>query len=142
MSEVIWQGAVMTIFALGATFLAGPLLGSSDGAENTMLFTILVLSQKLHAFNYRSSRGTVFSMQSLKNRWLNVAFVATVALQITVVHSEFMQELFKTTALTGQEWALVVVAAFASLLIMDLVKLSIEGRLAAREAANRAASAR
>ena len=142
MSEVIWQGAVMTVFALGATFLAGPLLGSSDGAENTMLFTILVLSQKLHAFNYRSARGTVFSVQSLKNRWLNVAFVATVALQITVVHSEFMQKLFKTTALTGQEWALVVVAAFASLLIMDLVKLSIEGRLAAREAASRAANAR
>ena len=43
MTEVIWQGAVMTVFALGATFAAGPLLGSSDLAERTMLFTILVL---------------------------------------------------------------------------------------------------
>ena len=43
MTEVVWQGIVMTVFALGATFAAGPLLGSSDLAERTMLFTILVL---------------------------------------------------------------------------------------------------
>jgi len=133
MHEVIWQGAVMTIFALGATWAAGPLLGSSDIAENTMLFTILVLSQKLHAFNYRSARGTVFSMQSLQNRWLNIAFVATVALQISVVQWEPMQKIFRTTALSAQEWMLVVGSALSSLLVMDLIKIFIERRLAARE---------
>jgi len=128
MTEVLWQGAVMTIAALGATYLAGPLLGSTDGAENTMLFTILVLSQKLHAFNYRSAKGTVFSAESFKNKWLNIAFVATVALQVSVVHWPPMQALFKTTALTSTEWALVLAAAFASLLLMDVVKIVTERR--------------
>ena len=142
LSEIVWQGAVMTIFSLGATFVAGPMLGSNDVAENTMLFTILVLSQKLHAFNYRNSRGTVFSIQSFKNRWLNIAFVGTVTLQILVVHWPPMQKLFRTTALSAQEWMLVVISAFASLLVMDLVKIVIERRSAARETHDRSVEAR
>jgi P-type Ca2+ transporter type 2C len=129
MAEVVWQGLVMTVAALGATYLAGPLLGSGDGAENTMLFTILVFSQKLHAFNYRSARGTVFSAESFKNRWLNIAFVATVALQVAVVTWPPMQSIFRTTALSAQEWVFVAAAAFTSLLLMDLVKLVIERRM-------------
>ena len=139
MTEVVWQGVVMTAAALTATFLAGPLLGSGDAAENTMLFTILVFSQKLHAFNYRSARGTVFSMESLKNRWLLLAFVATVALQVSVVHWTPMQSLFKTTALSGQEWMFVVGSSLLSLLLMDLVKLAVERRRDEREMPDRAA---
>jgi len=128
MIEVTWQGVVMTFTALGATFLAGPLFGAGDAVENTMLFTILVLSQKLHAFNYRSSRGTVFSMESLKNKWLLVAFFATVALQVSVVMWPPMQKLFRTTSLNAGEWLLVAGASILSLLLMDIIKLVVERR--------------
>ena len=134
MTEVIWQGIVMTVAALGATFVAAPLLGSGDAAENTMLFTILVFSQKLHAFNYRSSRGSVFSRQSLKNHWLLLAFVATVALQVSVVHWAPMQSLFKTTALNAGEWLLVIGASLLSLFLMDIIKLTVERRSEATQA--------
>lgn len=128
MLEIAWQGLVMTACALGATIIAGQVFKSGDAAENTMLFTILVLSQMLHAFNYRSSQGSVFSAESLKNRWLLAAFAMSVTLQISVVTWSPMQRLFRTTALDPAEWVLVILASLLSLLLMDVIKLAVERR--------------
>ncbi len=124
--EVVWQGAIMTAAALGTVFLIGPAIGATDTVERTMLFCILVLSQKMHAFNYRSQTGTVFSRAAFGNRWLLLAFVGTVALQVAVVHYPPLQDLFKTTALNASQWGVVVAASLASLLGMDIIKLAIE----------------
>ena len=77
----------------------------------------------------------MFSAESFKNRWLLLAFVATVTLQVLVVHWPPLQAMFKTTALTAEEWMLVVAASFVSLLLMDMIKLAIERRLDTSSAA-------
>jgi Ca2+-transporting ATPase len=132
--EIGLQGTVMTVVALSTVFIVGPYLDSSQAAERTMLFTALVLIQKLHAFNYRSETTTVFAKSALANRWLVLAFIATIMLQVAVVYWPPFQSLFETVPLTGAEWLGVVLASLVSLALMDIVKVADARRAAQRRA--------
>jgi Ca2+-transporting ATPase len=125
--ELAWQGAVMTGVALGATFAAGPMLGSSDLAERTILFCTLVVCQMLHAFNYRTWGRSVISAEAFRNKWLLFALIPTLMLQVAVVHLPPLQALFRTTGLTVTEWFLVLAASLICTFLLDLVEAA-EGR--------------
>ena len=81
-----------------------------------MLFTILVLSQKLHAFNYRSSPWNRLLSRVVQEPLAAHRVLRNGDTPVAVVMWPPMQSLFKTTALNAGEWTLVVVAAFVSLL--------------------------
>jgi len=138
--EILVQGALMTaaglIIFLGAGKLY-PVYGDPDLAfaqVNTMLFTTMVLVQKLHAFSFLSSSKTVFSLESFRNKWLNIAFVATVALQVGLVYWEPAEELFGTVPLTGSEWLAIVGAVIVPVVLIDQAKLAFN-RYRTRKAA-------
>ena len=68
---IVWQGVAITLAGLAMWFYAEYFMPDHSPARaQTMLFTAMVLAQLLHAFSFRSATRTVFSLNSLKNRWL------------------------------------------------------------------------
>jgi Ca2+-transporting ATPase len=132
--EIFVQGALMTVAGLIVFLGAGrlyPVYGDAEMARaqmSTMLFTTMVLVQKLHAFSFLSSTRTVFSLESLRNRWLNIAFVATVGLQIGLVYFKPAEELFGTVPLTGAEWVAIVAAVILPTILIDRTKVWFTSR--------------
>ncbi len=128
--EILVQGAFMTVAGLIVFLGAGklyPVYGDEAMAQaqiSTMLFTTMVLVQKLHAFSFLSSNHTVFSLRSFRNKWLNLAFVATVALQVGIVYWEPAEDLFNTVPLTGPEWGAIVGAVIVPVILIDQAKLA------------------
>lgn len=121
--QIVWQGTVMTGAALVLGYVVAPALGASQAQARTMLFSALVLTQLLHAFDFRSERSTVFSAKSLKNKWLVGGLLGSMALQVAVVYTPGAERIFKTVPLTGADWIGVVVTALAAIAIMDATKL-------------------
>ena len=122
--EILAQGALMTVAGL-IIFIGGQHgLFPIDGFThlNTMLFTTMVLVQKIHAFSFLSESRSIFSKESLRNRWLNLAFVATVALQVGVIYWGPAQRLFKTQALGVHDWIAVVAAVLVPVILIDITK--------------------
>lgn len=123
--EILVQGALMTMAGLIIFVGAGRWFPVDSPAHvNTMLFTAMVLVQKIHAFSYLSEDRTIFSAATLRNKWLSLAFVATVALQVAVVYWEPAETLFGTAPLGPHDWAAVIVAVLAPVVLIDQVKLA------------------
>ena len=84
-----------------------------------------MLTQLLHAFNFRSETGTVFSLESLKNKWLVLGLVGSMMLQLLVVYLPGAERIFQTVPLPAEDWVAIVLTAIAAIAVMDVTKLLI-----------------
>ncbi|HHX47490.1 MAG TPA: HAD-IC family P-type ATPase, partial [Brevibacterium sp.] len=132
-TSFVSQGFFITVAALAMFYAVelgwfGPAADANEA--RTMLFTTLVLAQLLHAFSFRSLDRTVFSLESLKNKYLNMAVVGSLLLQMAVVYLPFAQKIFHTYRLTLVDWAWVLLASFVPLVINDIIKVARAKRAA------------
>ncbi|MET0996403.1 MAG: HAD-IC family P-type ATPase, partial [Mycobacterium sp.] len=93
-------------------FLPGGLVEGSDSLEiaRTAGFTTLVLAQLFNAFNSRSETSSAFR-HLFTNGWLWAAVALGVLLQITVVHTPFLQAAFGTASPDVAHWAVAIAMA-------------------------------
>jgi Ca2+-transporting ATPase len=100
--HMIWVGLLIGGLALGAQAWA-----YNRGSENwqTVAFTVLTLSQLVHAMAIRSDRDSLFTVGWLSNPSLFGAVVLTLGLQMAVVYLDPLQAVFKTNDLALEELA-------------------------------------
>ncbi len=134
--SVIRQGALITVGCL-SVFLWGQYLAPDHSYETaqTMLFTTMVLSQLVHAFDFRSRDRSVFTANSLANRWLVGAFVGSLLAHLAVLYVPALQSVFHTVPLGWQDWVAVGIAAIVPVILIDLVKISAARRRPSTQAA-------
>jgi Ca2+-transporting ATPase len=81
----------------------------NDLAEaRTMAFCTLVFSQMFHVFDCRSESHNVFEIGILKNKYLILATICSLVMQLLVVYHPFMQEIFATVPLGMVEWVTIL----------------------------------
>lgn len=123
---ILWQGAILTMGALFVYF-AGPILFSTQNFSydreifQTCVFTTLVITQLLHTFNFRFEDRGIFRKSIFANRFLNLAVVVSILLQIGIIYIPWLQNIFKTTGLGLYHWILIIVCSVVSVLIINLV---------------------
>jgi Ca2+-transporting ATPase len=137
---VVFVGLVMAIATLLATdaVLPGGLISGAGGLTEarTVGFTVLVLAQLFNCFNSRSERDSAFH-GLFRNPLLWGAIGVSIALQVLVVQTPFLNRAFSTTPLSGTEWATCAAIA-SSVLWADEVKKFLVRRVAARRTARAA----
>ena len=132
-----WQGLVMTAAVLGLYYAVAPVLaGTTAEQARTMMFSALVLTQLLHAFDFRSATVTVWHPDSLKNRWLVLSLAGSMALQATIIYVPALSSIFKTAPLSAMQWVAVVMTGLVAVLVIDATNLTL-ARLAARSQGSR-----
>jgi len=133
-SSVILVGTVMatvTLLTIDLYLPGGWIAGDQDlDTARTAGFTVLVLAQLFHCFVARSANRSAFS-GLFSNRWLWVAVLLSLLLQVAVVHIGFLGEAFGTTSLALDQWAVCVAMASGILWVTELEKL-VARRLAGR----------
>lgn len=100
--HIIWVGLLMGGVSL---FTQAFSIYIKDAHWQTMVFTVLCLSQMGHALAIRSDRESLFKQGVFSNRFLVVAVLLTFILQITTIYVPFMNKIFKTEPLTLKELA-------------------------------------
>ncbi|HNW45408.1 MAG TPA: cation-translocating P-type ATPase [Elusimicrobiales bacterium] len=119
--HVIWVGLLLGLLCLGTQALA-----MRGGAHwQTIVFTVLCLSQLGHALAIRSERRSLFEMGLRSNMPLLYSVALTVALQLAVIYLPLFNEIFSTTPLAPRELA----AAFG---LSSVVFLAVEAEKLAR----------
>lgn len=130
---ILIQGLILTSGVIAAyaleLYVLPQLLGykSDLGIARTVTFATLVLSQLLHAFNFRVEKSFIISRETFKNMFLNISFLASLALQALVIFLSPLQVIFKTSSLN---WIHLIVAAVAS--IVPAIGINIFRRHAKR----------
>jgi Ca2+-transporting ATPase len=129
--SIFFVGAIMavgTLFILDASLPGGLVSGSGDlRFAQTMAFTTLVLFQLFAVFTTRSADRSAFEGLGT-NRWLWLAVVVSVLLQVVVVYAPFLQRAFSTVALGAQDWLLCFGVASSVLWVSELAKVLIRYR--------------
>ena len=114
--HVVWVGALMAAVTLGTQAWY---LHRGPEAWQTMVFTVLCLSQLGHALAIRSERESLVVQGLLSNKPLLGAVVLTVALQAGILYVPALNEVFKTVPLGPLDLA----AAFG---LSSVVFLAVE----------------
>ncbi len=115
-AHIIWVGLLMGAVSIITQAL---FVDSSQTHWQTMVFTVLCLSQMGHVLAIRSERESFFRQGVLSNKPLFGAVLLTFALQMATVYVPFLNPVFKTEPLTP--WELVV-----TILLSTVVFLAVE----------------
>jgi Ca2+-transporting ATPase len=99
-THILWVGLLMGAVCIGTQGWA-IYVGSEKWM--TMVFTVLSISQMGHAMAIRSEWNSLFNQGVFKNKQLIAAVTLTLVLQMAVIYIPFLQDIFKTQALTINE---------------------------------------
>jgi len=103
--DISWTGLLMGLVPLGVGY---GYWQAGRANWQTMVFTVLVLSQLFLALTSRSQRDSFFSIGLMTNRAMVGAVSLAILLQLAAVYVPFLQTFFKTTGLSGADLALAV----------------------------------
>ena len=125
LTRVAIQGALITVGALTAYYgSALGWFGETDAHHTqTMLLTAVVVMQLLHSFTFRSTTRSIFSAETFKNKWLNMAAIVSFILHLAIIYLSPLQQVFHTVPLDGRDWFEVLLAVFVPLVLIDVHKL-------------------
>jgi Ca2+-transporting ATPase len=114
--HILWVGLLMG----GVTLLTQAWAINQEGAHwQSMVFTVLTLSQLGHVLAVRSERESIFTIGLFSNRPLLFVLIGTIALQMATLYLPALNPIFRTEPLTAGELA----ACFA---ISSVVFLGVE----------------
>jgi Ca2+-transporting ATPase len=102
--HVIWVGLLMGALSLGMQAWS---IHDGNSHWQTMVFNTLCLSQMGHVLAIRSESQSFFSMGMFSNKPLIGAVLLTLLLQLAVTYVPYLQPIFRTEALTLNEFLLV-----------------------------------
>jgi Ca2+-transporting ATPase len=89
----------------------------------TVAFCTMVCFEWFRAFNARSDERTAFSLGLFRNRWLVVAICGAVLLQVAIVYAPYLQDAFRTVALSASDWGIALAAGASLFAIEELRKV-------------------
>jgi Ca2+-transporting ATPase len=99
----------MTVLLLYGYFMCQPWLGEYNLLEaRTQLLTAMILMELANAISARSLRYTVFKVGVFKNKFLWVAILSSLGLQLMVLYTPFLQDLFDVHAPELIDWAIAI----------------------------------
>jgi Ca2+-transporting ATPase len=101
------------------------LTSGQEGAllkAQTVAFTGLIVLEKMNVFNFRSLRAPLSVIGYFTNRWLLIAWVSTLGLQVCAVYIPFLQRALHTTSLALEDWVLISIIALPVFIIPELYK--------------------
>ncbi|MBI5057312.1 MAG: cation-translocating P-type ATPase [Nitrospirae bacterium] len=114
--HIVWVGLLMGAVSL---FTQAWSIRTGHAHWQTMVFTVLCLSQMGHVLAIRSEKESLFILGPLSNKPLFAAFVLTFALQMATIYVPALNPVFKTEPLTLSELAF-------TLLLSSVVFFAVE----------------
>lgn len=118
--ELTKEGLPITIQNLEKILRLEPVLFRAQ----THAFTVLGMSQLMHAIGMRDVNKSVFKMKHLDNPYMLLAWGVGIALQALVTEIPYFVSLFGTSRLSLSEWLILGALSSMPLLIHELLVLS------------------
>jgi Ca2+-transporting ATPase len=118
--HILWVGLLMGAVSL---LTQSWFLKTGQAHWQTMVFTVLCLSQMGHVLAIRSERESLFSQGIFSNKPLVGAFLLTFVLQMATIYVPQLNSIFKTTPLTFGQLAVTLALSSVVFLAVELEKL-------------------
>jgi Ca2+-transporting ATPase len=120
--HIVWVGLFVAAISLGSMSWA-----LSRGVEywQTIVFTVLTVSQLFHSFAVRSERESVFTIGLFTNRNMLAAILVTFLLQMSVIYIPVLNPIFHTQPLPLFDLAICIGLSSLVLIAVEIEKYLI-----------------
>lgn len=88
-----------------------------------MAFSVLSISQMLHAFNQRSNTESIFMTGNEHNKFLFGAFAVSFAVLFAILFVPGLRSIFTLSSLNPIEWGIVVILSITPVILVEITKL-------------------
>ncbi len=119
-THILWVGPLMAGVAI---FTQAWSIETVDAPWQTMVFTVLCLSQMGHVFAIRSEKESLYEIGLFSNKPLLGAVLLTFALQMTTLYVPFLPPIFRTEALTWSELIFTLALSSVVFVAVEIEKL-------------------
>ncbi len=123
--HIIWVGLLMGAVSI---FTQAWSIQTGNAHWQTMVFTVLCLSQMGHVLAIRSDRESLFTLGFFSNKPLLGAFALTFALQMATIYVPFLNPVFKTEPLSFGELAFTLALSSVVFIAVEVEKLFFRRR--------------
>lgn len=120
--NIVWQGAMVGILSL-ISYAIGNNINHELG--QTMAFLTLSSSQLFHAFNIKSHHS-LLHRQTFNNKFLILAFVLGMALQISICYIPGLNSAFNLVAPDFKSLLIAILLGASTIVFMEIYKLIIK----------------
>jgi Ca2+-transporting ATPase len=120
--HILWVGLLMGAASL---FTQAWTIHIGSGHWQTMVFTVLTLSQLGHVLAIRSERDSLLAQGVASNRPLLIALLFTFGLQLATIYLPWLNPVFKTEPLTTGELAFCLVMSSVVFVAVEFEKWMI-----------------
>ncbi len=118
-AHMIWVGLLMGFVAI---FTEAWFIADTNAHWQTMVFTVLCLSQLGHALAIRSETESLFSQGLLTNIYLAGTVVLTLGLQLALIYVPFLNPIFKTQPLSAGELGIALALSCVVFIAVEIEK--------------------
>ena len=119
-THIIWVGLLMGFVSI---FTQAWSIKTGLAHWQTMVFTVLCLSQMGNVLAIRSGKESLFSQGLFSNKPLVGAFILTFALQMATIYVPFLNPIFKTEPLTLSELTIAIALSSVVFFSVEVEKL-------------------
>ena len=117
--KIIIEGTMLGMFTLLAFSIGNRLYSVEVG--RTMAFLTLGILELVHSFNIKSEES-IFKIGIFENKYLIFALILGVLLQVIVVITNPLAEIFSLVPLTGIQWLYTILISIAPIPIVEIQK--------------------
>ena len=117
--KIIIEGTMLGMFTLLAFSIGNRLYSVEVG--RTMAFITLGILELVHSFNIKSEES-IFKIGIFENKYLILALILGVLLQVIVVIINPLAEIFSLVPLTGIQWLYTILISIAPIPIVEIQK--------------------
>ena len=118
--HAIWVGLLMAFVVL---LLQAWSIHTGNARWQTMVFTVLCLTQLGHVLAIRSEKDSLFTMGLFSNKYLLGAVVFTLILQMMIIYVPFFNPIFKTRPLSSSELIFTLVMSSVVFFSVEIEKM-------------------
>lgn len=123
-SDILNLFFVSSIITVGVLLMFSSYLGTGDFIKaQTVAFTTLVMFEIFYALSCRSEKRTLLEVGILSNKYLILAAISSILLQLAVVEIPLLQAAFRTTPLSLLDWLGIIAISMTAFLIPESLKL-------------------
>lgn len=113
------NATLMTVLAIGAFKWFLPV--SLEKARSAA-FIIMAFSQLYNVFNMRALKRSVFSIGIFSNKWINLALIVSVIIQVLIIEVPFFERMFRFDPISFTEFLVLALLASSVLWFGELYK--------------------
>jgi len=108
---------------IGTLLIFNGLFRTDFVKAQTMALVVLTIFQWFNVWNCRSEEKSIFKTNPFSNKFLNMAIIIVITLQLLAVYSPVMNRVLHTTPLNIYDWILCIAVAFSIVVVEEIRKL-------------------